>query len=88
MTIDVTAIWHPALRHCLCKHYHPAANRALPAVIFGIVGKVGEINGRRKALPRTFERVHLKDHREKRLWQEMLNKAKKGFKQFASSRTG
>jgi hypothetical protein len=49
---------------------------------------VGEINGRRKALPRTFERVHPKDHREKRLWQEMLNKAKKGFKQFASSRTG
>ena len=81
VTIDVTAFWRPALKRCPGKHYHPAANRALPAVIFGLIGEVGEINGQRLALPRAFERVHPKDNSEKRLWQEMLKNAKKGLKQ-------
>lgn len=78
--IDVTAFWRPALKDCPGKHYHPAAQRALPAVIFGIVGEVGEINGQRLALPRAFERVHPKDPSEKHLWQELLKNAKKGLK--------
>ena len=77
VTADVTPFWRPALKNCPGKHYHPAAGRALPAVIFGIVGEVGELNGQRIALPRTFERVHPKDTREKRLWEEMLRHAKK-----------
>jgi hypothetical protein len=80
VTIDVTAFWRPALKRCPGKHFHPAANRALPAVIFGIIGEVGEINGQRLALPRAFERVHPKDHSEKRLWQELLKNARKGLK--------
>jgi len=60
---DVTAFWRPALKHCPSKHYHPTANRALPAVIFGIVGQVGEIGGQRLALPRAFERVSPQDPR-------------------------
>ena len=81
VTIDVTAFWRPALKCCPGKHYHPAANRALPAVIFGITGEVGEINGQRLALPRAFERVHPKDNSEKRLWQEILKNAKKSLKE-------
>jgi len=77
VTADVTAFWRPALQNCPSKHYHPAANRALPAVIFGIVGQVGEINGQRIALPRSFERVHPKDPSEKRLWQEILKWVKR-----------
>ncbi len=76
---DVTAFWRPALEHCPSKHYHPAANRALPAVIIGILGEVGVINEQRIALPRAFERVHPKDTSETRLWQEMLKKAKKNL---------
>jgi hypothetical protein len=76
---DVTAMWRPALKNCPSKHYHPAANRALPAVIIGITGEVGEINGQRIALPRVFERVHPKDTSEKRLWQEMLKSAQKSL---------
>jgi hypothetical protein len=79
VTVDVTAFWRPALKHCPGKHFHPAANRALPAVIFGIIGEVGEINGQRLALPRAFARVHPKDPSEKRLWQELLKNAKKGL---------
>jgi len=78
---DVTAFWRPALKKCPSKHYHPAANRALPAVIFGITGEVGEINGQRIALPRAFERAHPKDTSETRLWQEILKNAEKGLQE-------
>src|SRR3989304_3838931 len=36
MTVDVTAFWRPTLRNWPSKHTHPAANRALPAVIIGV----------------------------------------------------
>jgi hypothetical protein len=72
ITVDVTAFWRPALRNCPSKHYHPAANRALPAVIFGVVGVVGQIGDQRLACPLAFERVHPKDTRESRLWQDLL----------------
>ena len=77
ITVDVTAFWRPALRKCPSKHYHPAANRALPAVIFGVIGEVGQIGGQRLACPLAFERVHPKDPRESRLWQELLRWARR-----------
>jgi hypothetical protein len=72
IVVDTTAFWRPALRNCPSQHYHPAAGRALPAVVFGIIGEVGEIGGQRIACPRAFERVHPKDPSEKRLWAEQL----------------
>ena len=72
MTVDVTAIFRPTLKHCPSKHYHPEAKRALPAVIFGVIGEVGEIGGQRVACPLAFERVHPKDPSEQRLWQSLL----------------
>ena len=74
---DVTAFWRPTLKNCPSQHYHPAAGRALPAVIFGVVGKVGEINGQRIALPQAFERVHPTDPREARLWRSILKNINK-----------
>jgi hypothetical protein len=74
---DVTAFWRPTLKNCPSKHYHPAAGRALPAVIFGVVGKVGEINGQRIALPQAFERVHPRDSSEARLWRIILKNINK-----------
>jgi len=76
VTADVTAFWRPTLKKCPSKHYHPMANRALPAVIFGIVGVVGEIGGQRVACPRAFERVHPKDNSETRLWADVLKHVK------------
>jgi len=72
ITVDVTAFWRPALEGCPSKHYHPGANRALPAVIIGIIGEVGEIGGQRIACPLAFERVHPKDPSETRLWHDLL----------------
>jgi hypothetical protein len=77
ITVDVTAFWRPALRNCPSKHYHPAANRALPAVIFGVIGEVGHIGGQRLACPLAFERVHPKDPSESRLWQDLLRWARR-----------
>jgi hypothetical protein len=72
LTVDVTAFFRPKLKACPSKHYHPVARRAVPAVIVGLVGEVGEIGGQRLALPRSIERVHPQDGREKRLWQTLL----------------
>lgn len=77
VTVDVTAFWRPALKRCPSKHFHPAAQRALPAVIMGIVGDVGELGGQRLALPRAFERVHPHDGREARLWVSLLGRVKR-----------
>ena len=74
---DITAFWRPNLKKCPSQHYHPAAQRALPAVIFGMVGQVGEINGQRMALPQAFERVHPKDPSEARLWRDILKNIQK-----------
>ena len=72
ITVDVTAFWRPELGNCPSKHYHPKANRALPAVIFGVIGEVGEIGGQRIACPLAFKRVHPKDPSETRLWKRLL----------------
>jgi hypothetical protein len=77
ITVDVTAFWRPALANCPSKHYHPGANRALPAVIFGVIGEVGEIGGQRLACPLAFERAHPKDPSESRLWQALLGWARR-----------
>lgn len=77
ITVDVTAFWRPALHNCPSKHYHPTANRALPAVIFGIIGEVGEIGDQRLACPLAFERVHPADASESRLWQDLLRWVKR-----------
>jgi hypothetical protein len=79
ITADITAFWRPTLRNYPSKHYHPVANRALPAVIFGVVGEVGEISGQRIACPREFERVHPKDPNEKRLWRDLLQHVRRSL---------
>jgi len=79
ISVDVTAFWRPTLKTAPSKHYHPAAQRALPAVIMGLAGEVGEINGQRLALPRTIERVHPRDGSEARLWTDLLGKVGKAL---------
>jgi hypothetical protein len=79
VVVDTTAFWRPTLHKCPSKHYHPGAQRALPAVIFGIVGEVGEIGGQRIACPRAFERVIPNDPSESRLWGVMLGHVSKSL---------
>jgi len=69
---DITAFWRPRLQNCPSQHYHPQTGRALPAVIMGIIGRVGEIGGQRVACPQAFERVAVQDSSEKGLWRSLL----------------
>jgi hypothetical protein len=79
VAVDVTAFWRPTLKHAPSVHYHPVAQRALPAVILGLAGEVGEIGGQRLVLPRRIERVHPGDGSEKRLWADLLKQVGKGL---------
>ncbi len=46
-SVDLTAFWRPHLQGEVNKHYAAIANRALPAMVFGIVVLSGEIKGKR-----------------------------------------
>jgi hypothetical protein len=35
---------------CLTKHYYPPADKALPAVVLGVIARVGSVNGQRVAI--------------------------------------
>lgn len=77
VVVDTTGFWRPTLKNCPSKHYNSIAQRALPAILFGIVGSVGTIGGRRLACPRAFERVNPTDPSEERLWCDMLRRVNK-----------
>jgi hypothetical protein len=74
ITADITAFWRPTLQDCPSRHYHPQARRALPAIILGLVGEVGDIAGQRLACPRAFERISAEAPSEKRLWRVLLRR--------------
>ncbi len=74
VVVDTVAFWRPTLQNCPSQHYHPQAQRALPAVLFGSVGEVGRVGGQRLACPRAFERVDSSDPREQRLWELLLGR--------------
>jgi hypothetical protein len=50
IAVDVTPYWRPALEGCASKHYHPQAGKALQAIEFGLIGRVGQVNGQRVTL--------------------------------------
>lgn len=59
--VDITAYWRPTLKGLESKHYHDEADKALPAVVFGMVGRVSRVAGQRMALLTDLVRVDLKD---------------------------
>jgi hypothetical protein len=59
--VDLTAYWRPTLKGLESKHYHDEADKALPAVVFGMVGCVGRVGQQRMALLTDLMRVDLKD---------------------------
>jgi hypothetical protein len=57
ITADITAFGVPPCRIAPAAITTPQARRALPAIILGLVGEVGDIAGQRLACPRAFERI-------------------------------
>jgi hypothetical protein len=55
--VDLTAYWRPTLRTCPTKHYYPPADKALPAVVLGVIARVGSVHGQRVAIPTSLVRA-------------------------------
>jgi hypothetical protein len=51
VAVDVTGFWRPRLHGCPTTHYHAQAGKALPAILIGLVARVGSAGGQRLALP-------------------------------------
>ena len=77
ISVDITAYFRSSLQDCPGVHFHPAAQRALPAINIGLVGEVGELNGQRLALLRRIERASGTEVSEPLLWQTLLPRVAK-----------
>lgn len=47
VSVDITGFWRPKLEGWLGKHFHSLAQKALPAVVLGVMVTSGEVGGRR-----------------------------------------
>jgi hypothetical protein len=70
--IDLTAFWRPTLKNVPGKHYHSVAGKALPAIVLGLVGWVGQLGSQRLLLPTAIIRVDPADPSEKTLQEKMV----------------
>ena len=50
VSVDLTGFWRPRLQGWVGKHYHSLAQKALPAVVFGVIALSGEVAARPKTL--------------------------------------
>jgi hypothetical protein len=74
--VDTTAFWRPALQDCPTKHYHPQAGKALPAIVLGLIVRVGQVQGQRLALPSEIVRPATVDASETALQATLLARVK------------
>ena len=70
--VDITAYWRPTLKGLQSKHYSAEADKALPAVVFGMVGRVGRVGQQRMALLTDLIRADLTDPSETALQSRLL----------------
>jgi hypothetical protein len=57
VAVDLTAFWRPRLKGWLGKHFHNIAGRALPAVSFGVVVRIGQMGLQRVPLLKSLVRT-------------------------------
>lgn len=77
--VDVTAYWRPRLKGLQSKHYHAQANKALPAVVVGLVGRVGSVGEQRMALMTDLVRANLDDPCEAAFQAKLLQQVLAGL---------
>ena len=70
--VDITAYWRPTLKGLQSKHYDAEADKALPAVVSGMVGRVGRVGQQRMALLTDLIRADLRDPSETTLQSKLL----------------
>jgi hypothetical protein len=72
---DVTGFWRPRLQSCPTKHFQAEAGRALPAIVLGLVVRVGRVAGQRLALPVAFVRADPADPSPRALVRHLVRTA-------------
>ena len=77
LIIDTTPFWRPKLQNLFTKYFNSVANKALPAIVIGLIARMGTVKGKRIALPQHMVRVHPKDPSETRLKKELLKQVKR-----------
>ncbi len=77
--IDLVGFWRPTLQNCPSKHYQAEAGKALPAVVLGMITRIGQMGAQRVALPSDFIRVDPDDPSEATLTTRLLTHAKKNL---------
>jgi hypothetical protein len=70
--VDITAYWRPRVKGLKSKHYDAQADKALPAVVFGMIGRVGRVGEQRLALLTNLIRADLSDPSEVSLQTKLL----------------
>lgn len=78
--IDTTGFSRPRLQNCPSKHYDHQAGKARPAVVLGIIGRVGQVGKQRLLLPLGLLRVDPAQPQEEGLIQALLTAAKELLK--------
>lgn len=59
VSVDMIGVWRPHLKVWAGKHFHSLAQRALPAVVFGVMVVAGEVKGKQTPLLRRIVRCEL-----------------------------
>ena len=76
VSVDLTGFWRPRLKGWLGKHFHSLAQRALPAIVFGVLVVAGQVRDKRTPLLRRI--VRCKPQVDKvRFRMQLLQEAKK-----------
>ena len=78
-SVDITAYWRPTLKGIRSQHYDAQAEKALPAVVFGLVGRVGHVGEQRMALLTELIRADLTDPSEAVLQTQLLQRVALGL---------
>lgn len=60
LSVDITGFWRPHLQGWLGKHYHNLAQKALPAVVVGVMVISGQVHSQRIPLLRRIVRCQAK----------------------------
>lgn len=79
--VDITAFWRPTLSGLESKHYDAEADRALPAVPFGLIGRVGSVGEQRFVVLTDIVRTDLQEAGEKQLVANLLKRVADGLEE-------
>jgi hypothetical protein len=76
LPIDLVGFYRPRLKSCPTKHYDHRAGKSLPAIVLGVVGRVGQVGSQRLLLPTGVLRAEPSDPPANGLLRRLIRRAK------------